>query len=71
MLILLMFSFLSETVFAYSVPVSNENENDRRTLRCACFAWIFFSILSETVFAHIFPVSKENENPWAAHPNER
>ncbi len=48
------FSVLKQTGFC---TVSNENENEQRTLGCADFAWNIVS-----VFAHIFPVSNKNEN---------
>jgi hypothetical protein len=44
------FSVLSETVFAHIFPVSNEIENERRTLESAGFARNFCSVLIETVF---------------------
>ncbi len=57
----LLFSLLSETVFAHIFPVSNENENEQRNLGSAGFTLKKFSVLSVKVFAHIFPVSNKNE----------
>ncbi len=57
------FPVLSETVFAYIFFVSNEDENERRTLGYGDFAiYIKKSVLSETVFAYILSVSNKNEN---------
>jgi hypothetical protein len=52
-------SVLSETDFALIFPVSNENEDERCTLR---FRLTLFSFLSETVFAHFFPFRTKPKN---------